>query len=95
MFADRLQVAGFAALMSDDDKPFECVGERRESAAALRMLSDRPEWKESPVVAALAARARAMVSDADIEMLLTPTPDLAFPDPEVAAAVDRFVAVPP
>jgi hypothetical protein len=95
MFADRLQVAGFAALMSDDDKPFECVGERRESAAALRMLSDRPEWKESPVVAALAARARAMVSDADIEMLLTPAPDLAFPDPEVAAAVDRFVAVPP
>jgi hypothetical protein len=35
-----------------------------------------------------------MVSDADIEMLLTPAPDLAFPDPEVAAAVDRFVAVP-
>ena len=54
------QVDGFAALMSDDDKPFECVGERRESAAAMRMLSERPEWRVSPVVAALADRARAM-----------------------------------
>ncbi len=92
MFAEPAQVEGFAALMSADEKPFECVGERRESAAALRMLSDRPEWKESPVVAELADRARAMVSDAGIDSLLTPAPDLRFPDPEVAAAVDRFFA---
>jgi hypothetical protein len=95
MFADPRQVDGFAALMSDDDKPFECVGERRESAAAMRMLSERPEWRVSPVVAALADRARAMVSGADIERLLTPATDLAFPDPEVAAATARFFAVRP
>jgi hypothetical protein len=92
MFADPLQVAGFAALMSDEEKPFECVGERRESAAALRMLSDRPEWRDSTVVAALSARARAMVSDADVESLLAPAADLRFPDPGVAAAVDRYFA---
>jgi hypothetical protein len=39
---------GFAALMSDDDKPFECVGERRESAAALRILSSLPAVEGRP-----------------------------------------------
>jgi hypothetical protein len=92
MFADSGQIPGFAALMSDDEKPFECVGERRESAAALRLLSCLPEWKDSPVVAALSTMARAMVSDADIESLLTPDTDLAFPDPAVATAVGRFFA---
>jgi hypothetical protein len=90
MFADPGQVAGFAALMSDEDKPFECVGERRESAAALRMLSEQPEWKDSIVVDALSDRARALVSEAEIELLLTPATDLRFPEPTVATAVDRF-----
>jgi hypothetical protein len=78
--------------MSRDDKPFECVGERRESAAAFRLLSDRPEWNGSPVVTALADRARTLVSDQDVARLLAPATDLAFPDPDVAAAVDRFFA---
>jgi UDP-N-acetyl-alpha-D-muramoyl-L-alanyl-L-glutamate epimerase len=90
MFADPAEIAGFAALMSRDDKPFECVGERRESAAAFRLLADRPEWSGSAVVTALADRARTLVSDQDVASLLAPAPDLAFPDPEVAAAVDRF-----
>jgi len=93
MFADVEEISGFAALMSDVEKPFECVGERRESAAAIRMLSHRPEWKASPVVAALSDRARAMVSEAEIEQLLTPDPDLAFPDRRVARAVARFLDV--
>jgi hypothetical protein len=90
MFADPAQVAGFADLMSDRDKPFECVGERRESAAALSILSDRPEWNRSAVVTALADRARAMVSPGDIDALLTPAAELAFPRVDVARAVDRF-----
>ncbi|HUY67386.1 MAG TPA: hypothetical protein VMV06_11250 [Acidimicrobiales bacterium] len=93
MFADAEEIPGFAALMSDEDKPFECVGERRESAAALRMLADRPEWKTSPVVVALSDRARAMVSEAEIDLLLTPDADLSFPDRRVAGAVERFLAV--
>jgi hypothetical protein len=87
LFADPDQIAGFAALMSDDDKPFECVGERRESAVALRLLADQPAWKESTVVAALADGARALVSEAEVAATLTPTVGLDYPDPEVAAAV--------
>jgi hypothetical protein len=91
MFDDPEQVEGFAALMSEDDKPFECVGERRESAAAMRMLSDLPEWNETVVVAVLGARARAMVSDAAVAELLAPDLSPAFPDPRVASAVDRLM----
>ncbi len=91
MFADPEQITGFAALMSPDGKPFECVGERRESAAALRMLSERPLWQEKPVVKALAATARAMVSDAEVTALLDDQPALAFPDPDIAVGVDRIM----
>jgi hypothetical protein len=89
MFADPDQVAGFDALMSRDGKPFECVGERRESAAAVRILSQLPLWRDKPVVKALAATARSMVSDAGVRSLLDDQPGLAFPDPDLAAEVDR------
>ena len=92
MFADPGQVPGFAALMSDTDKPFECVGERRESAVALRLLAGRPAWRNSAVVAALAPVARSLVDDDDVADLLTPDPGLAFDDPVVAAAVDALLA---
>jgi hypothetical protein len=92
LFEDPDQIGGFAALMSDDDKPFECVGERRESAAAMRILSTRPEWSETPVVAALAGRARALVDDDDVAAQLTPSAELLGPDGGVAAAVRRFMA---
>jgi hypothetical protein len=92
MFDDPDQIPGFAALMSDVDKPFECVGERRESAVALRMLGDLPEWRGSPVVAALAPVAATLVTDGDLEDLLAPRVDLAFPDRAVAAAVEALLA---
>ena len=87
MFADPDQIPGFAALMSDVDKPFECVGERRESAVAFRMLADRDEWRDSAVVAALAPVATALVTDADLDDLLTPRPGSEFPEVRVAEAV--------
>ncbi len=92
LFADAGQVEGFAALMSEEDKPFECVGERRESAAAMRLLSSLPAWREKVVVSALAERARGLVTDADVEALLTPvgTPD--FAGGELARAVERQLA---
>jgi hypothetical protein len=91
MFEDPDQVRGFAALMSDHDKPFECVGERRESAAAMRILSELPDWKDTPVVASLADRARALVSDDEVRTLLTTQPALRFARPDVADAVDRLL----
>ncbi|HEX3459799.1 MAG TPA: hypothetical protein VHT49_02740 [Acidimicrobiales bacterium] len=91
MFDDPEQIGGFAALMSEEGKPFECVGERGESAAAMRMLSDLPAWKDTVVVAALAEPARAMVSDHDVESLLAPDSSPEFPDAEVASAVDGLL----
>ncbi len=92
LFADPAQIDGFAALMSDDDKPFECVGERRESAAAMRLLGSQARWAEAPVVAALAERARGLIDGDGVADLLRPTADLPGVDPDVASAVRRLMA---
>ncbi len=88
--ADPAQVPGFAELVRPEGKPYECVGERRESAAALRLLAERDEWRTAAVVAALAPLARTMVSELEVAGLFAPDPELAFPDPALAGAVDRF-----
>ncbi len=92
LFADPDQIDGFAALMSDDDKPFECVGERRESAAALRVLASLAEWRDSPVVAALAPRARGLVQEQDVRSLLVPAEGPDALDSEVMSSVRRLMA---
>jgi hypothetical protein len=92
MFADPDQVPGFAALMSDVDKPFECVGERRESAVALLLLADQEQWQDSPVVKALAPVAAELVTDADVADLLAPRNELGFADPDIALAVAELLA---
>ena len=49
---DAAQVDGFDALLEyRNHKPFECVGEGRESRAAMAALATRPEWREDAVVA--------------------------------------------
>ena len=48
---DPAQAAGYDALLEfRDHKPFECVGEGRESRAALAALATRPEWREDALV---------------------------------------------
>lgn len=57
LLADAAQLEGFAELAGlSGHKPFECVGATGEAAAALIVLAERPEWREAPVVTALAAR---------------------------------------
>ena len=52
---DPEQIAGYDALLEyRNHKPFECVGEARESRAALATLAARPEWKEDAIVARFA-----------------------------------------
>lgn len=54
---DFSQVTDFAALCGlDTHKPFECVGEERESALLLLHLAALPDWQRTPVVRALAPR---------------------------------------
>ncbi|GAB2621888.1 UDP-N-acetyl-alpha-D-muramoyl-L-alanyl-L-glutamate epimerase [Novilysobacter erysipheiresistens] len=48
---DPAQIAGYDALLEyQDHKPFECVGEGRESRAAMAALAARPEWREDALV---------------------------------------------
>lgn len=48
---DESQAGGFDALLEfHDHKPFECVGEGRESRAAMAVLATRPEWKQDALV---------------------------------------------
>ena len=52
---DPAQTAGFDGLLEyQDHKPFECVGEGRESRAAMAALAQRPEWREDALVARFA-----------------------------------------
>lgn len=80
---DPAQVAGFDALLEyQDHKPFECVGEGRESRAAMAALAQRPEWREDALVARF-AREIAPQLDADalrIEPLLVPDDEHRMPD---------------
>ena len=48
---DPEQSAVYDALLEyQDHKPFECVGEGRESRAAMNALATRPEWREDALV---------------------------------------------
>ena len=61
---DPDQVDGFAALAAiRGPKPFECVGEAEESAAALRCLAARDAWKDHAVVQALRGHTGAGCTD--------------------------------
>ncbi|MEO6364478.1 MAG: UDP-N-acetyl-alpha-D-muramoyl-L-alanyl-L-glutamate epimerase [Luteimonas sp.] len=48
---DAAQTAGYDSLLEyQDHKPFECVGEGKESRAAMIALAQRPEWREDAIV---------------------------------------------
>lgn len=89
---DESQQQGFDALLEfREHKPFECVGEGRESRAALLALSQRPEWRED----ALVARFRSVVlpqldaGELALAPLLQPEGPHGLP-PRLAGIVDAF-----
>lgn len=55
-------------------KPFECVGEGRESRAAMAALAVRPAWREDALVARFAATQQAALDPATLRLdaLLAP-----------------------
>ena len=70
---DPGQTAGYDALLEyQDHKPFECVGEGRESRAAMAALAGRPEWREDALVERFAREIRPQLDAAElpIEALL-------------------------
>ena len=71
---DASQVPGYDALIEyRDHKPFECVGEARESRAALAALAARPEWREDAIVARFAREIAPQLDagELDVAGLLT------------------------
>ena len=81
---DAAQVPGFDALLEyRDHKPFECVGEGRESRAAMAALAARPEWREDAVVARFAREIAPQLESgsAGVDALLVPDDEHGIPAP--------------
>ena len=77
------QAAGFDALMEyRDHKPFECVGEGRESRAAMELLANSPAWREDALVRRYAREIRPQLepSERGLASLLEPSDDHGIPD---------------
>ena len=70
------QAAGFDALLEyQDHKPFECVGEGRESRAAMAALAARADWREDALVARFAREIQPQLDPG--ELALEPLFDIA------------------
>ena len=92
---DESQVPGFDALLEyGEHKPFECVGEGRESRAAMAALAARPEWREDAVVARFAREiAPQLGADVpEVEALLVPDDEHGIPASLWERLRDRFSA---
>ena len=81
---DPAQVPGFDALLEyRDHKPFECVGEGKESRAAMAALAARPEWREDAIVARFAREIAPQLGDGEVDVaaLLTIDDEHGIPAP--------------
>ncbi|KAF1690520.1 UDP-N-acetyl-alpha-D-muramoyl-L-alanyl-L-glutamate epimerase [Pseudoxanthomonas koreensis] len=66
---DDGQAPGFDALLEyQDHKPFECVGEGRESRAAMAALAARAEWREDALVVRFAREIRPQLDPAGLAL---------------------------
>lgn len=64
---DASQAPGFDALLEfQDHKPFECVGEGRESRAAMAALAARADWREDALVARFVYQIQPQLDPAEL-----------------------------
>jgi hypothetical protein len=79
---DPAQTDGYDALLEfQNHKPFECVGEGRESRAAMAALATRPEWREDALVERFAREIRPQLDarELDIAPMLVPDDEHRIP----------------
>jgi UDP-N-acetyl-alpha-D-muramoyl-L-alanyl-L-glutamate epimerase len=90
--ADLSLVDGFRKLWATE-KPFDCVGERAESAAAMAHLAHSTAWGGHAVVRALGGEAAsfAAVTGATVEGFLPPRGEHSVPD-RYLASLQRVLA---
>jgi len=77
------QAGGFDALLEyQDHKPFECVGEGRESRAAMAALAAIASWREDALVARFAREIRPQLLQGELGLapLFEATDDHGIPD---------------
>lgn len=88
-------VSAFRDLWSDDTKPFDCVGERFESAIAMDCLARVAEWQHLPVVQAVTSEVHKKLQTAtlSVEDILEPQGPHAMPDELARLADDRARSV--
>ncbi|HVI26163.1 MAG TPA: UDP-N-acetyl-alpha-D-muramoyl-L-alanyl-L-glutamate epimerase [Xanthomonadaceae bacterium] len=92
---DEAQAPGYDALLEfRDHKPFECVGEGRESRAAMEALAARPEWREDALVKRYRREIRPQLDAGDLALapLLQPADEHRIPTPVWEAVRARFSA---
>ncbi|MGO9750508.1 MAG: endonuclease domain-containing protein [Solirubrobacteraceae bacterium] len=93
MLDDETQFEGFARLTgTGGHKPFECVGEVQESAAAIGLLARDPRWRTQRVVARLTRELlpRLNAEDADPRVLLALSDDHDVPS-QLMGALDAVL----
>jgi hypothetical protein len=80
LLADPAQYDGFALLTATGGhKPFECVGEEQESAAAIRLIAEQERWRDHAVVQRLVAEALP-AGEGDLDAVLALSDDHDVPD---------------
>jgi hypothetical protein len=73
---DAALAADFDALLEvGAHKPFECVGEGRESRAALAALAERAEWREDALVARFRERILPLLDARNLDLVVLTTAD--------------------
>ena len=80
---DAALAPGFDALLEyREHKPFECVGEGRESRAAMHALAQRPEWREDALVARFAEEITPQLDRDELALqpLLQPSSEHFLPE---------------